>query len=80
MEPTDDIENLRREINELKDRNTALQVQIREYSETIMDHHKVSVCVHAVQNHFIMVCQIVKVQCSKMSTLGHSLINTLGKP
>ena len=49
MEPVaeeHEVESMKKEIDELKDRNTALQVQIREYSETVMDHQKVCVYVH----------------------------------
>ena len=35
-------EEIRKEIDELKDRNTALSEQIREYSQTILEQRKVS--------------------------------------
>lgn len=39
--PTSD-ENMRKEMDELKDRNTALQEQIGEYSQTIIEQNKAS--------------------------------------
>lgn len=42
MEPSgEELEALRKEIRELTDQNTALKVQIKEYADTMMDHHKV---------------------------------------
>lgn len=64
IEPTDEIESLKREINELKDRNTALLVQVREYSETVRDHHKVST----------YVCTDVCVYCTKSVPEVHGIL------
>lgn len=42
---------MRREVEELKDRNTALEEQIREYSQTIIEQS--DVCIHTYVHTYV---------------------------